>query len=497
MISTIIDENGELKPITLVLAFIIIYVLSLTGLYIIKPSFFIYFAILIPLFPVLLFILVNKLDYALLIYIVVLPIIQHHSNISILLGDFMITPDMVIHLVILIASFNYFLYSYDPHTKRSLSVQDKILLVFVFLTFFSLIAASYFPINHDKRILLYYTGIFQPISFYFIILYFLSRVPNFLNKLILAVLLTASSAAIVAFIELREIGLSLINLFISRNQFGFGYRNTNLFGMHAALLFPLYFYVLKSDDFKKQKYLLWLNFILISVLSVLTLNRGTFVVLAVYLFLLFWKKENRKIVIGFVIAGLVGAMYYIELLILYINRFFGGGAEQSKFLMEPSALYRLEVWRVAIEAIINYPLGMGGVGYGYAWKKFSIDPTRTFQTPHQILLYVAIDYGVPALLAFVFLLIIVFKSISLLSKTNSLVNSKLFYYIKLGLIGYLIHGFLTGGEFSHLSGNIMPNNGYSYILMILLAIVSYEYSNYKELKIKFKKPKLSINVSTF
>ncbi|MFC2094630.1 O-antigen ligase family protein [Bacteroidota bacterium] len=482
MIGTIINENGELKPVHIVLAFIIIYVLFLTVVVIIRPNFFIYFAILVPFLPVLLFILINKLDYALLIYIVILPIIQHYSNVSILLGDFRISPDMIIHLILLIASVNYFLYSYNSYTKRSLSLQDKILLVFVLFTVFSLIAASYFPINHSKRILLYYTGIFQPISFYFIILYFLSRVPNFINKLVLAILLTASSASIIAFIELREVGLSLINIFLTRNQIGFGYRNTNLFGMHAALVFPLYFYALKSDEFNKQKYLLWLNFILLSILSVLTLNRGTFVVLIVYLFLLFWKKENRKIVIGFIFAGIMGAIYYIDLLILYINRFFGGGGGQSKFLADHSALYRLEIWRVAVEAIVNYPLGMGGVGFGYAWKKFSIDPTRIFHTPHQLVLYVAIDYGIPALLVFICLFIIVFKRISLLSRVDSLSQSKLLYYIKLALIGYLIHGFLTGGEFSHLSGNMLPNNGYSYILMILLAIVSFQYGKYRDLK---------------
>jgi O-antigen ligase len=482
MIGTLINENGELKPVHVVLAFIIFYILFITAVVLFRPNVFIYIAVLIPFLPVFLFILINKLDYALLIYIAILPIIQHYSNISVLLGDFRITPDMIIHLVILIASMNYFLYSYDSNKKRNLSRQDKILLVFALLTVFSLIAASYFPINHSKRILLYYTGILQPISFYFIILYFLSRVPDFLNKLILAIMLTASSAAIIAFIELREIGLSLINIFLARNQIGFGYRNTNLFGMHAALVFPLYFYALKSDDFIKQKHLLWLNFILLSVLSVLTLNRGTFVVLTVYLFLLLWKKENRKIVIGFIFAGIMGAIYYIDLLILYINRFFGGGSEQAKFLMDQSALYRLEIWRVGIEAIINYPLGMGGIGYGYAWKKFSIDPPHIFYTPHQLLLYIAIDYGIPALLAFIFLFIIVFKRISLLSSANTITHSKLFYYIKLGFIGYFIHGFLTGGELSHLSGNMLPNNGYSYILMILLAIVSFQYGKYKELK---------------
>jgi O-antigen ligase len=294
-------------------------------------------------------------------------------------------------------------------------------------------------------------------------------------------MLTASAAAIISFIELRGVGLNLINIFFVRNQIGFGYRNTNLFGMHAALVFPLFFYALKSDDFKAYKFLLWMNFIILSVLSVLTLNRGTFVVLVVYLFLLFWRKENRKIVVGFVFTGIAGAIYFIDLLTLYISRFFGRGGEHAKFLMDQSALYRLEVWRVAIVAIISYPLGMGGVGYGYAWQKFSIDPFQFFLTPHQILFYIAIDYGIPALIAFIYLFIIVFRSISLLSRAGNISHSKLFYYIKLAFIGYFIHGFLTGGELSHLSGNILPNNGYSYILMILLAIVSFQYSKYREL----------------
>jgi len=481
MIATIINKNGELKPVHAILAYIIVYVLFLTFLVILRPNQFLYFAVLIPLLPISLFILINKLEYSLLIYITISPLIQHYSFVHIALGDFLITPDMVIHLILLIASLNHFLYSYDAQIKRSLSLQDKVLIVFVMLSVFSLIAASYFPINHSKRILLYYTGVIQPVTFYFIIIYFLSKVPNFIQKLILAVTLTASAATIVAYSELREIGSSLINIYLSRNIIGFGYHNTNLFGMYAALVFPLYFYALKSDDFKKQKLLLWLNFILLSVLSVLTLNRGTFVVLAVYLFLLFWKKENRKIVIGFIFTGAMSALYFIDLLILYINRFIGGG-EQARFLLDQSALYRLELWRVGIEGIIRYPLGMGGVGYYYAWKEFSIDPTQIFLTPHQIILYIAVDYGVPALLAFIFLFIIVFKRISVLSRAESIAHSKLFYYIKLAFIGYFIHGFLTGGEFSHLSGNIFPNNGYSYILMILLAIVSFQYSKYKELK---------------
>ncbi len=233
----VINGKGELKPVPLVLVFSGFYILFIFVLSIYYPDLLIPFAILIPLLPVLLFVLINKLDYALLIYVAISPIIQHYSIYTIALGDFRISPDIIIHLFLLVASINHFLYSYNTYTKRGLSLLDKTLLVFVLLSIFSLIAASYFPINHSKRILLYYTGIFQPITFYFIILYFLSRVPNFSKKLILAVTLTATFAAIVAFIELKEIGLGLVNLFLARNKIGFGYHNTNLFGMHAALIF--------------------------------------------------------------------------------------------------------------------------------------------------------------------------------------------------------------------------------------------------------------------
>lgn len=480
MVTAIINDKGALKMFSTTLVYIMISLLLLVFVILFRPNLFIYSIVFIPLLPILLFILINKLEYSILLYIAISPLIQHYSFVHASLGDFKITPDMVIHLILLIATLNHFLYSYNATSNRKLSLLDKLLILFVLMSVFSLIAASYFPINHTKRILLYYTGVLQPVSFYFIIIYFLTRFDSFTKKLILAVTITASAAAFIAFIELKEIGASLINIYFARNIIGFGYHNTNLFGMHVALVFPLYFYALNSGEFKKFKYIIWLNFILISILAVLTLNRGTFVVLIVYLFILFWKKDNRNRVIGFIIAGTIASLYFIDLIILYINRFLGGG-EQAKLLADQSALYRVEIWRVALEAISMYPLGMGGAGYYYAWKTLSIDPSRIFATPHQILLYVAIDYGVPALIAFIFLIFIVFKNASHLSRYENFDHSKLFYYLKIALIGYFIHGFLTGGEFSHLSGNLFPNNGYSYLLMILLAIVSYYYGKYKNL----------------
>ena len=188
------------------------------------------------------------------------------------------------------------------------------------------------------------------------------------------------------------------------------------------------------------------------------------------------KKENRKIVLGIFISGLVAAVYFSNLLMIYINRFLGGGATQSRFLGDESALFRLHIWKLGFETILKNPFGIGGTGFIDVWRKYGIDQSWTFVTPHQILLYIGVDYGLPALFAFIFLFVILFKSLSILSKDTSGEKKNLFYYVRLSLIGYLIHGFLTGGELSHLSGNIYPNNGYTYILMIFLAIVSIELS---------------------
>jgi O-antigen ligase len=482
LINNFITNDGELKPLQLSLLIGLFYAIILTILLIVKPSFFVYAIIVIPLFGLSLIILFTRIEFAILAYIATIPIIQHFSLISVPLGGFRITPDMVIHILILIALLNEVVFSFNPNKPKYLTGVDKALLVFVLLTFFSIIAASSQPIDHGKRILLYYTGIFQPISFYFILIHLLSKDKLFSKNLIVAITLTSLSASVIAFLELKEVGLNLIGIFLRRNEIGFGYRNTNLFGIHAALLFPIFFYAIHSKAFAKIKFIIWLNFILLSLLSFLTLNRGTFLILAVYLFILFWKKENRKIVLGFIVSGLVAAAYFSNLLIIYINRFLGGNATQTGFLGDESALFRIQIWKLGFETILKNPFGIGGTGFIDVWKKYGIDQSWTFVTPHQILLYIGVDYGLPALIAFIFLFVVLFKSLSYLSKNSEQKNTNLFYYVRLSLIGYLIHGFLTGGELSHLSGNIYPNNGYSYILMILLALVSVELTNRRIIK---------------
>ncbi len=482
MIKALINDKGKIYVLPLLLVSLFIYLTILAGILIIDRRFYLFVLLGLPVLPVIVFIVINRLDFAFLSYIALTPIIQALSIIHYPFGSFVITPDMVIHILLIAAIFNQFLYGYDPANRYKLSLLDKVLLSFVLLSVFALIVGSYFPIDHGKRILLYYAGIFQTVTFYFCLLYYLHRIENLTENLILAVSLTAISAAVVAFFEIRTIGLGLINLYLARQSIGFGYHNTNLFGMHAALVFPVIFYAITEPRFKNYKMLLWISFICISVLSIMTINRGTFVVILFNLFFLFAIKRNRKIIFAFFTAVAIGAVYFSSLLILYFNRFFGGGEAAGKggIALDQSALYRLEVWEVGLKAVIHYPLGMGGIGYEYAWQKFAHDAKLFFGTPHQLFLYIAIDYGVPALIAFIVLLFVFFKNARYLYKLKSYEYSIFFYHLIAAMAGYIIHGFLTGGELSHLSGHVLPNNGYTYMLMIVLALVSYHYYKQKQ-----------------
>jgi len=334
---------------------------------------------------------------------------------------------MVIHILVLIVIVNEFIFTFNPKKKRFLTRIDKLLLLFVLLTFFSIIAASSQSIDHNKRILLFYAGVFQPVTVYFIMLYLLNRNHNFIKNIFLALLLTTTSAGIVAVIEINEIGLNLISIYLNRNEIGFGYRNTNLFGMHTALLFPIFLYTMHSKLFSKIKLIVWFNFLLLTLLSVLTLNRGTFIVIVFYLFILVWRKENRKIVLGFFIVGIVTVIYFNTLILLYINRFVGGNATQSTILGDASALYRIEIWKFGLRTILENPLGIGGTGFINVWKKYGTFKSLTFVTPHQLLLYIGVDYGIPALIAFIVLFVAVFKSVSKVSELAD-GESKNFFY---------------------------------------------------------------------
>ncbi|MGA9408339.1 MAG: O-antigen ligase family protein [Bacteroidota bacterium] len=426
------------------------------------------------LLPLLVYFFFSDGSQLVLAYLALLPIIQHLSTHAVIeAGDFFVTPHMVFQLLILIVAMNSFIHTYDGRKNRQLNDLDKSLLLFVVLTFFSLIYGYALPVNHEKRWLLFYTGIFETSTFYAIVVYLVSRREDLTRKILIAFAISSFSAALVAFQELNQVGYSFVDIFVARMRIGFGFHNTNLFGIYSAILFPVVFYSIVSPKFRRYRLVLGLSFILLTGLSLLCFNRGTFIVLAVELFLLYFIRENRKVIHWFMFLMLSIVVYFNHFLLFYLFRFFGGEASAATPYLDTSALYRYEAWKVGLKLLYLYPFGVGAGGFQYVWQIYGRFPTLYLGTPHELFLSIGVDYGVLAMITFIVMLVIAFIYSDKLSKEASgNPDFEFFKYVKVSIVGFIIYGMLTDGELSHLSGFITPNNGYTLSLFALLAVIS-------------------------
>ncbi|MDR3667492.1 MAG: O-antigen ligase family protein [Ignavibacteriaceae bacterium] len=406
-------------------------------------------------------------------YIITLPFLQHFSFNGVYVGDFDITPHMIIQLILIIIFLISYLTNSDVLQTKPFGIIDKLIILFILFALLSLLFGYSMPENHVKRWLLFYTGIFETSTFYFITLYLLNNNKDLVHEILVALMLSVFFSGIIAVTEFNIIGYNLIHIFLSRMRFGFGFHNTNLYGIYSALLFPLIVYLIYNHKSKAVRIISILSFSLLSLLSIMCFNRGTFIVMGLQIILLFFYTKNRKLIISLLVAFIGVAVYFSNLLLFYIFRFVGNNNPQG---LDESALYRLEAWRIALKCLLLYPFGVGGGGFQILWEKYSFKPEIYLGTPHQLFLSIGIDYGILTLLVFIIILVVAFYYSYKIIESHS-EASTLFKYVIISLIGLFVYGMLTDGELSHLSGFIAPNNGYSIILFAILSIISYFYSD--------------------
>jgi hypothetical protein len=437
--------------------------------------------IMLIILPFLAYFVTAYTHFAVLIYIGFLPLIQHISYMSFAeIGGFLITPHMIIQFILTLALLVKYAKDYDGIPGEGLNLLDKFFILLTVFPLLSLIFSYGLPINQGKKWLLFYTGILETISFYFIIKYYLKQYDEFKKYLILAFLFTSFTSLVVALVEFNYIGFNIVKIYISRMRFGYGYHNINLYGIQSAVLFPIAFYALISEEFKKYRIFAYASFIILTVLSILCFNRGTFIVMAIELFFMFFYKSNRKAIYVFLLIAVLAGIYFSDLLILYFSRFVGGkGASKNNPLLDASALYRIEAWKLGLNLLWKYPFGVGPGGFQNVWERFGPYPNVYLGTPHQLFLSVGVDYGLMALLVFGAVLAYAFYSLNKIHKTHA-ADVSLARILKISVIGYVVYGMITDGELSHLSGFTFPNNGYTLILFSVLAMASNFINKYKK-----------------
>ncbi|MDP1676911.1 MAG: O-antigen ligase family protein [Bacteroidota bacterium] len=442
------------------------------------PKYAFFIVPVICFLPYIVYLAYSNINMMFLLYIASIPLIQHFSFYNIELGDFRITPHMMVQLVLLISLIGNGLLTKNK-IKFNYSNVDKAFLLFFVLSIIPLMIGYTFEVNHVKRWLLFYTGVIETIILYFVLRYLLNSEQITSKQVITALLCTSFASVIVAIFELNSIGTNLIAIYTSRMGIGFGYHNTNLFGIHSTLLFPLTIYALADKEFSQYRKMALCSFLILTFLSIICFNRGTFLVLGFQLFLLFFYKQNRKVIYWIVFGAIILGLVFSDLLALYVLRFFAGsGTEATVTVVDNSANYRLEAWKAGLLIIFHYPFGVGAGGFQHMWEIYGTIPNLFLGTPHHLLLSIGVDYGIPCLFLFLVIFFATIKKSKKLFKENKENNSKYFYII-VSLIGFITYGLITDGELSHLSGSIAPNNGYTLVLFSLIAVVISEFTDKK------------------
>ena len=463
------DSAPHVGPI--LITGLIVYFFILTFVLVLIPKLLPVVILFLIVFAILSYFTLNRIPDIFLFFIAITPLIQKFNFAGIKAGDFYISLHMVF-LFFLILGFLYYYLREKSRVPVGFNTIEKAMFWMFVSTIPSLIFPAYLPVNHVKRYLLFYTGIIEPLVFYFILREFILSIPGYSERLLKSLVLTAIAAGLVALWELSSFNFNLTSIFLNRMRFGFGYQNPNLFGIHSALLLPLTLYFVLKEDTKPRRALYFICFIILFTLSMLTFNRGTFIVSALQLFLLFLfvKKSRPFVSILFVIFLMVMALNN-KLVILYFARFFAGNDAKMGALIDNSALYRLEAWGVGLKTLVLYPLGVGAGGFQYVWEKYGQHPLIYLGTPHHLFLSVGVDYGVFTMIIFLTLLIIIiYKLINSLTKTKT--NQSLYLSLIISFVGYVVYGMITDGELSHLTGFTIPTNGYTLILYAIIAYIS-------------------------
>lgn len=453
---------------------IVIYTILILSIIQFAPYAVPFTVFIIAFAPIIIYFYASNISYFILAYLVLIPIVQHYSILGQNINDFVITPHMIFQFFIAVGVLWAYIREWEGH-KRSLLLMDKLILLFFITSILSLIIGYSFPVAHVKRWLLFYTGIFEPVLFYFLLLFLLKKRPKMHYYIILAIVFSSFFSLLAAYSELRIVGFNVLKIYILRSGIGFGFHNTNLFGIYSSLTLPIIVYAFINPAYRKYKIIIFASLIIILILSILSFNRGTFIILCIQFAYFFYYKGTRKIAFILTVILLMIIAYNNQFILLYLSRFFGNN--EADTMMDASAAYRLSAWITGLKLLYIYPFGLGAGGFQYGWIQYGTDPTFYLGTPHQLFLSIGLDYGLISLI--VFILILAYNYIKSFEIKDNKDNLELFRFLRLSILSYVIYGIVTDGELSHLSGFILPNNGYTIILFTIFALFSHGFYNYK------------------
>ena len=209
--------------------------------------------------------------------------------------------------------------------------------------------------------------------------------------------------------------------------------NPNVLAEYLIMMIPLSISLMWYSK-KLYKKLLFLGTSLILILAiVLTMSRGGWLGFA-FSALVFILLVDKRFLLS-IIPITIGGVYLLPQ--TYLNRILSIGNFQDS-----SNAYRLKMWEITMDIIRDYPLA--GVGFGHLPFKQTFETyIRTMPTyhAHNTFLEIAAELGIPGLIAFLFLIFVIFKYgiKELITRENTYISIMAAGVLS-GLAGVLAHG---------------------------------------------------------
>ena len=225
-------------------------------------------------------------------------------------------------------------------------------------------------------------------------------------------------------------------IILQLNKAGF---HPNIVGGTLAMLLPVNLSVFLSSSNRASKLVLIPLLLVMGITIFLTQSRGAWVGLGIGLLLMaIWHSRWFLLGIPAIVAALLFSLRHFE------------AQQVADFLLLTqsigSAASRIELWQRGIYMIQDFPYT--GIGLGtfsrvapVLYPFFLIGPDADIPHVHNILLQIAIDLGIPGLIAFVAMLtslfLLLYEAVQLAEDSHS---RSLAIGLFCGLVVYLVHG---------------------------------------------------------
>ncbi len=260
----------------------------------------------------------------------------------------------------------------------------------------------------------------------------------------LGLLLNAIGGDIARSVNWEDDVLARVGLIRTQATFTFG--NPDQFALVGSLATPIAAMLALTSSGRAR--LGWGGaFLAIGIAEIYTFSRGGIIALVVGLLVAAWfDARARRLVLAIAVATTILAVTIPDVGAVLTARF-----TQEEVLRSEPVRDRARALGLAVRTVGTTPVGTGAAAFRAIWREAGYSEPA-LQSPHNLVLGVAVEYGLTAGIAF--LVWLAASGHVVAQRLRQRPRDPLLLGLAAGAGAYFVTGMLTGGDLSHLAGEV-------------------------------------------